>query len=247
MPAAAFISDLHLAAGRPGPLALFERLLAALPGRCERLYVLGDLFEYWVGDDDDTPPNPAVIAALAELSARGVELAVLHGNRDFLIGERFAGHTGAALLPDPVVVDLYGEPTLLMHGDLLCTGDLDYQRLRATVRSPQWQQQALSQPLTARRALAERMRQGSRDAMQAKAETIMDVEQAAVVAALRAHGVTRLIHGHTHRPGVHEFPLDGARARRTVLGDWYEDDSVLVCEPGGRQRLMRVEDWLGEA
>ncbi len=244
MPAAAFISDLHLAAERPDRLALFERLLAALPGRCANLYVLGDLFEYWVGDDDDTPPNPEVIAALARLSDAGVGLYFLHGNRDFLVGARFAARTGAMLLPDPTVIDLYGVPTLLMHGDLLCTGDVDYQRLRAMVRDPGWQRQALAQPLAARRALAERLRRGSRDATQAKSESIMDVEQDAVVATLRAHGVGRLVHGHTHRPGVHEFPLAGAYARRTVLGDWYELDSLLVCEPGDRQRLLRVEDWL---
>jgi len=242
-----FVSDLHLGPERPAKLELFERLLAHAARHCEALYVLGDLFEYWVGDDDDAPPHPRVIEALAALTRTDTKLFVMHGNRDFLIGERFVDRTGCRLLDDPTVIDLYGVPTLLMHGDLLCTRDVDYQALRRTVRDPAWQRAALARPLVERRALAGQMRDGSRAAMNGKSETIMDVEPDAVDAALRRHDVLDLIHGHTHRPAVHEFVCAGRRARRTVLGDWYELDSVLACEPGGRQRLLRVEDLLDGA
>lgn len=239
-----FVSDLHLAPERPGKLALFERLIERTAGRCDALYVLGDLFEYWVGDDDDGPPHPAVIAALAHFSAAGSPLYVMHGNRDFLLGERFARETGARLLPDPTVIELYGEPTLLMHGDTLCTNDHDYQALRRQVRDPEWQRRALARPLAERRALARQMRDGSRDAIAGKAESIMDVDEATVREAFRRHGVRRMIHGHTHRPAVHEMPLDGGYVRRIVLGDWYERDSVLVCRADRSERLLRVEDFL---
>ncbi|MGE0385917.1 MAG: UDP-2,3-diacylglucosamine diphosphatase [Gammaproteobacteria bacterium] len=240
----AFISDLHLCADRPHKVTLFERLLAHLAGRCQALYVLGDLFEYWVGDDDDTPPNPGVVAAIAILVQAGTAVGVLHGNRDFLLGEGFARATGATLLAETAVVELHGVPTLLMHGDLLCTRDLPYQQLRRTVQNPQWKAAALARPLAERRAIAAQMRDGSVEAKLAKAEEIMDVEPAAVGEALDRHGVRHLIHGHTHRPAVHEFQHGAQRARRTVLGDWYALDSVLVCEPGDRQRLLRVEDYL---
>ncbi|MCC7410840.1 MAG: UDP-2,3-diacylglucosamine diphosphatase [Gammaproteobacteria bacterium] len=239
-----FVSDLHLSSERMTKLALFGRLLEHAARYCEALYILGDLFEYWVGDDDDTPPHPQVLRMLAAFSAAGRSLYMMHGNRDFLVGERFLAATGCRLLADPLVVPIHGVPTLLMHGDLLCTGDLPYQQLRRTVRSPDWQREALARPLIERRAIAGSMRAGSVAATASKREELMDVEQSTVNEFMRRHAVTRLVHGHTHRPAVHEFELDGQRARRTVLGDWYEDDCVLVCSGADRQLLLGVEDYL---
>jgi len=240
-----FVSDLHLSGERPEKIEIFKRLLHSASGRIEALYILGDLFEYWLGDDDDSPPHNEIIESLRGFGASGTRLALMRGNRDFLIGSRFAESTQCELLADPSVLDLYGEPTLLMHGDLLCTKDVDYQALRKTVTDPRWQQSVLSKTLEERRKLALDMRDGSKAHIRAQDEFIMDVEQKTVVDYLREHGVRALIHGHTHRPGIHEFALDGSAARRTVLGDWYASDSVLLCTPGG-QRLLGVESYLRE-
>lgn len=225
------ISDLHLDPARPRIQALFLRFLEDWRGRARALYILGDLFEAWIGDDGADAADP-VLAALAAFAER-TPLYIMHGNRDFLLGERFCALTGAQLLADPTVLDLHGVPTLLMHGDSLCTDDVEYQTLRAKLRSPEWQAQVLAQPLEARLAMAQQARVESSARNQALAEYLMDVNQGAVEQALLEHGVRRLIHGHTHRPGRHRFVIDGEQAERIVLGDWYEQGSVLEVSERG--------------
>ena len=216
-----FISDLHLDATRPEATRAFYRFLEDRASRAEGLYILGDLFEAWVGDDDDAPLAQEVAEALARLTAAGTQLFFAHGNRDFLVGEDFARRSGAVLLEEKSVVEFGGERVLLMHGDSLCIDDHDYQEFRAMVRDPAWQSQFLALPLMARRALAAQARDASRLSTSGKPPEIMDVNEAAVADAMRSSNVRHLIHGHTHRPAVHELDLDGAPATRTVLGDWF--------------------------
>jgi UDP-2,3-diacylglucosamine hydrolase len=219
-----FISDLHLDPTRPAVNALFFDWLRDEAVQAEALYILGDLFEAYIGDDDDAPLVAAVADALAALHARGVALHFVHGNRDFLVGAGFAERAGLQLLPEHSVVDIYGTPTLLLHGDTLCLDDVAYQRVRLQLRDPRWQQQFLAQPLAARRAFAAQARAESARHTGTMSESIMDVTPAAVDAELARHGVRRMIHGHTHRPAIHDL-ADGAR--RIVLGDWYEQGSVV--------------------
>ncbi len=229
-----FISDLHLDPARPETTAHFLVFLEQHARRAERLYILGDLFEAWIGDDDDAALGLQVVGALRNLTDAGLPVFFLHGNRDFLIGDRFAEASGVRLLPETELIDLYGEAVLLLHGDTLCTDDLEYQAFRAQVRDPLWQTRTLALPLAQRRALASQLRETSRQAMGQKAADIMDVNPAAVERALRARGVRRMIHGHTHRPAVHDWTLDGLSARRAVLGDWYGPaGTVLWCDGGG--------------
>lgn len=228
-----FIADLHLDRQRPRIIGLFIDFLHREAGRAEALYILGDLFEYWIGDDDPVPPLQPVIAALRALSDHGVPVYFIHGNRDFLIGEGFARQSGCTLLPETEVIEVYGEPTLITHGDTLCTDDKPYQMLRAQLRDEDWQARFLAQSLEDRQAQAAQLRERSRMEVGGKAEAIMDVNPRAVTETMRARGVRRLIHGHTHRPAIHEFELDGERARRIVLGDWHEQSSVLRCTPQG--------------
>jgi UDP-2,3-diacylglucosamine hydrolase len=232
-----FISDLHLDAAEPAAGAQFMRFLEQRAANAEALYILGDLFETWVGDDDDEPYRNRLCRAMSSLSAWGVPCYVMHGNRDFLFQSGFEARTGARLIADPVVIELYGEQVLLTHGDALCTGDHSYQRLRGVVRDPRWQHKFLSLPLSLRRALADRARRGSQRHTQRAAEQIMDVDAPAVSAAMRACGVRTLIHGHTHRPAVHEFELDGQGARRVVLGAWHQQGSCLEWSANGFQLL----------
>ncbi|WP_449428996.1 UDP-2,3-diacylglucosamine diphosphatase [Rhodanobacter umsongensis] len=223
-----FISDLHLDPARPPITALFENYLASDEVRhADALYILGDLVEAWIGDDDDAELPQRIAAATRAVRDAGVPVYFMAGNRDFLLGEAFARHAGMRLLDDGAVHDIQGRPTLLMHGDVLCTDDLAYQAARRQLRSPEWQAQVLGMPLEARRALAARAREESRQHTGSTMESIMDVNADAVAAAMRHAGVTRLIHGHTHRPAVHAFELDGEPAQRIVLGDWYEHGSVL--------------------
>ena len=218
---ALFISDLHLDAARPDATEAFHHFLKRRAAEAEALYILGDLFEAWVGDDDDDPHAARIMDALAELTAAGTPASFVHGNRDFLVGNEFARRTGVQLLPESSTLELAGERILLMHGDTLCTDDHDYQEFRSMVRDPQWQAQFLGLPLAARRALAAQARDASRISTSGKPMQIMDVNESAVAEAMRANGVRRLIHGHTHRPAVHDFELDGAPAARIVLGDWF--------------------------
>lgn len=228
-----FVSDLHLDAARPATTRAFLELLEGPARRAEALYVLGDLFEAWVGDDDPGEPGTSVCAALKALSGSGVPVFLMRGNRDFLYGQRMAERCGATLLPDPCVVSLYGVPTLLMHGDLLCTDDTAYQAFRLQVRDPAWQQQFLAQPLPARQAFAAQARAASREHQQGASESIMDVTPAAVAETMARFGVSRLIHGHTHRPAMHALLVDQRPAQRIVLGDWYDQGSLLWVGPDG--------------
>lgn len=229
-----FISDLHLDAERPDITALFIRFLHEEARRADALYILGDLFEAWVGDDDPSETGTRVAAALRGVADAGVPVYFIRGNRDFLVGADYADRAGFRLLPDPAVVMLYGKPVLLMHGDLLCTDDAAYQAFRAQTRAPAWQAQFLSQPLPARLAFAAQARAASQarqsemkgsDRMQFEAVT--DVTPRAVVDAFARYGVDTLIHGHTHRPAMHGLDVNGRDCRRIVLGDWYEQGSVL--------------------
>ena len=228
-----FIADLHLDAARPRITKLFEDFLAGEEARgADAVYILGDLVEAWIGDDDDAPLPARIADATRALRDAGVPVYFMVGNRDFLLGEQFARRAGFTLLDDGTVHELYGRPTLLMHGDVLCTDDVAYQAVRKQVRTPQWQAQILAMPLEARRAFAAKAREDSKAHTGSTMETIMDVNADAVAEAMRKAGVTRLIHGHTHRPAVHRFELDGEPMERIVLGDWYEQGSVLRVTPG---------------
>jgi len=230
MPPTLFISDLHLSPKRPALVAAFHDFMRGPARGASALYALGDLFDAWVGDDQLREPLAAgVAAAFAALAAAGTRIYLQRGNRDFLLGERFAQASGATLLGDAVVHDLHGTPTLIMHGDQLCTDDVDYQRFRAWWRVPKHRQRFLALPYFARRGIAAVLRAGSRRATANKPELIMDVNAEAVAAAFREHGVTRLIHGHTHRPARHKLVVDGRRCERWVLADWYSTASYLRC------------------
>lgn len=226
-----FISDLHLDPSRPAITDLFLRFLQEQHGQAQALYILGDLYEAWIGDDA-VPDDEPTLVALREFSAT-TPTYFMHGNRDFLIGERFAAVTGIELLPDPTVIDLFGTPTLLMHGDSLCTDDHQYQQFRQMVRNPAWQQGFLAMPIPQRLALAKQARSESGERNQSIDDYLMDVNQQAVEEEMRRHGVQQLIHGHTHRPAVHAFALGGRQHSRIVLGDWYEQGSVLWARPEG--------------
>jgi UDP-2,3-diacylglucosamine hydrolase len=228
-----FVSDLHLDAASPEIARQFNAFLEDEARSAETLYILGDLFEAWLGDDDPDPAARATVRALRALTDSGVPVFVMHGNRDFLIGERFCRETGATLLPDGTVIELYGERAVLMHGDALCTDDASYQRLRRIVRNPVVRGLFRVMTLNQRRALAARMRAGSRAHVGMTAPEIMDVNAAAVAQAFREAGVRTMIHGHTHRPAIHLLEVDGGPAKRIVLGDWYTQGSVLEVSPGG--------------
>lgn len=230
-----FIADLHLDPERPGITALFGRFLDGEARRADALYILGDLFEAWVGDDDPSPAGAIVAEKLHALGDAGVPVYFIRGNRDFLLGEAYAARCGMTVLDDPTVIDLYGTPTLILHGDLLCTDDVAYQQFRAQTRDPRWQAQFLAQPLAERLAFARQARAASKArygelVATGQAETIADVSPATVRAWFARHGVTRMIHGHTHRPAIHD---EGEGNTRIVLGDWYEQGSVLRMEASG--------------
>lgn len=225
-----FISDLHLDGARPDVTTQFIDFLQHAASQAQHLYILGDLFEAWLGDDDTAPDKLLVRDALRTLTRSGVQCSIMHGNRDFLIGRQFTAATGTELIEDGTVVDLYGRKVLLMHGDTLCTDDHAYQRLRRIVRNRfvQWSLRRLS--LRQRQRLAASMRAGSKahiDSVDRSAPYIMDVNQQAVIDVMRKHRVECLIHGHTHRPAVHTLEVAGHQATRIVLGDWYEQGSVL--------------------
>lgn len=234
-----FVSDLHLTEERP---EANERFISFVEGKArdaEALYILGDFFEYWVGDDDLGDPFNAVIGGLlSNLTRAGVRLYFLHGNRDFLIGERFCAATGARPLPDPSVHEVEGVKTLLVHGDTLCTDDLEYQAWRRRARDPAFQAEFLAKPLAERRQAVLEMREKSRLVVQGKTPQIMDVNEDAVREAMRSHGVRRLMHGHTHRPGRHALEVDGERCERWVLPDWYGRGGYIEVNRRG-PRLMR--------
>ena len=229
-----FVSDLHLSAKRPQLVAAFHEFVRGPARDAATLYVLGDLFDLWLGDDQLRDPLAAGVAsAFAELARSGTAVYLQRGNRDLLLGERFAKASGATLLADAVVHDLHGTPTLIMHGDQLCTDDVGYQRFRAFWQDPMHRRAFLALPFLVRRGIGAALRAGSRRAIENKPEAIMDVNANAVVSALRERGVTRLIHGHTHRPARHEHDVDGRACERQVLADWYREASYLeVSEKG---------------
>jgi len=234
-----FISDLHLHESRPQVTRAFFHFLHTQAIHAEALYILGDFFDAWIGDDDDSELVQDVASGLRKLSELGVAIYFMHGNRDFLLGEAYANKAGMELIPDGIIVDLYGTPTLLMHGDSLCTDDVEYQQFRTMVRSPQWQQQILAQPLAARRALAAQMREKSQSMNSLKAEDILDVSVTEVVAQMENAGVTRMIHGHTHRPARHLLIVDDKPAERIVLGDWHDSGWCIKAD----QINIELFDW----
>ncbi|MEO0576472.1 MAG: UDP-2,3-diacylglucosamine diphosphatase, partial [Pseudomonadota bacterium] len=230
-----FISDLHIHESVPEIAAQFLQFLHDEAAQADALYILGDLFEAWIGDDDPNEHFRAVQDALAQYS-QSVPCYFMHGNRDFLIGDAFAKRTGCTLLRDPVVHQFHGENVLLSHGDLYCTDDEEYQAVRRTVRDPAWQAQVLSLPVPARMQLAGNARNESAASNAQKTEEIMDVNEDAIIATLEAHAVHTLLHGHTHRPAQHDITLsDGSHARRLVLGDWYSQGSVGIWDEHGYQ------------
>ena len=227
-----FISDLHLDETRPDVTALFLRFLREQARGAKALYILGDLFEAWVGDDDPSDIGAAVAQGTHALAASGTPVYFMRGNRDFLLGAGYAARAGMQVLADPSVILLDSRPTLLLHGDLLCTDDTGYMAFRAQTRDPRWQAQFLAQPLAARIAFARHAREQSRIAQAAlrtagTMETITDVAPATVQRYFARYGVDRMIHGHTHRPAMHSLAVDGRECRRVVLDDWYEQGSVL--------------------
>ena len=228
---ALFISDLHLSEDRPATTAAFLRFLHGPARRAGSLYILGDLFEYWAGDDDVASPfNHALCAALHELPARGVAVHYLTGNRDLLAAAGFAAAAGLTLLPDPSLIRCGTQRVLLSHGDALCTDDLAYQAFRRQARDPVWQAGFLAQPLAARKAFIENLRRQSEAAKQQKSMEIMDVNADAVAALLREHGHPTLVHGHTHRPARHVHDVDGQACARWVLADWHEEATWLAFD-----------------
>ncbi|MEM6820118.1 MAG: UDP-2,3-diacylglucosamine diphosphatase [Pseudomonadota bacterium] len=229
-----FISDLHIDPGAPEIARQLVDFLAKDARKAETLYILGDLFEAWIGDDDPEPHYSMVQDAFTEFTRLGIPTYFMHGNRDFLIGQQFARRTGMTLLDDPVVHEIEGTRVLLSHGDRYCTDDIEYQTVRKTVRDPAWQQQVLSLPIEARRQMAGQARSESASANAAKSMEIMDVNSEAIENALLEYEVTCMLHGHTHRPMIHDLTLpDGQPAQRLVLGDWYTQGSVGHWDEAG--------------
>ncbi len=226
-----FISDLHLSADRPDITQCLEDFLQTHALTADALYVLGDLFEYWIGDDDRSDFNEQIALMFKQVSDTGVPIYFIHGNRDFLIREKFAKRAGMTLLSEQAVIDLYGTPTLILHGDELCTQDIAYQKFRRKARSWWWPRIILSLPLSLRRYLAKRGRETSQKNQQKLTMEIMDVSPPEVVNYLERFGVQRMIHGHTHRPALHDLEANQKPAQRIVLGDWYDQGSMLQVTP----------------
>lgn len=235
-----FVSDLHLDGSSPAAIALFLQFLRSDAAASDGLYILGDLFETWIGDDDDDPARAAVCAGLRDLTSAGTPCHVLRGNRDFLLGAGFAARTGCQLLPDPVLMEIHDRRVVLSHGDLLCTGDTRYQHFRALSRGDGFQRGYLALPLSTRRAVAAFARANSREHTRQLRNEIMDVMPQTVTQLLRVAGADLLIHGHTHRPDVHALEVDGIARTRIVLGDWYEQGSCLVLPAQGAPQLLQM-------
>ena len=228
-----FIADLHLQTEEPAITAGFLRFLRGEAKSADALYILGDLFEAWIGDDDPNPLHREMAAAIKALVDSGVPCYFIHGNRDFLLGKRYARESGMTLLPEEQVLNLYGRNILIMHGDTLCTDDTGYLAFRAKVHTPWIQKVFLALPLFIRNRIAARMRAGSKAANSSKSMTIMDVNPQAVVKVMEKHRVQWLIHGHTHRPDVHSLIANGEPAHRVVLGAWHSEGSMVKVTPEG--------------
>ena len=234
------ISDLHLDPSRPAAIRAFLDLLEQQAPAADALYILGDFFEVWIGDDDDAQLNQTVIASLLKLTNSGTPVYIMHGNRDFLIGSQFCQQSGCQLIPDPTVVDFYGQPVLLIHGDTLCTDDIKYMEFRTLCRGEPWQTALLSHSVVERRQLAKQMRADSKDASSNKAEDIMDVNQDEVVRMFERHHVNLMIHGHTHRPAIHDHFAHGETVQRVVLGDWHESGWIIHYH---QDNTFQLEDF----
>ena len=232
-----FISDLHLAPERPDIIQLYLKFLDDQARSARRLYILGDFVEYWLGDDDPAQGLESVFSKMKQLADDGLKIYLMHGNRDFLMGDIFAERCGCTLIGDPVVESLNQHTALLMHGDSLCTDDVRYQQLRVMLRDPQWQQDFLAKPLAERELIARALREQSKEETQAKQAEIMDVNVDAVAQAFTQHGVSLMIHGHTHRPAIHQLEVSGQQVVRIVLGDWYEKGSYLEIDDNGQYQL----------
>lgn len=230
-----FIADLHLAENRPDITACFLAFLANQAKQAQALYILGDLFEYWIGDDDDNPLTAEISAALLTLSKTGTQLFFIQGNRDFLLGHKYAKKSGMVLLPDVQKVRLYDQDFIIMHGDTLCTHDVDYQAFRKKSRTWWWQFMIKSLPLFVRKKIAQNYRDKSAKATAMKSQDIMDVTPGEVINVLEAYQTQVLIHGHTHRPNIHNIEANNQPAQRIVLGDWYEQGSYLTITPEGME------------
>jgi len=228
-----FISDLHLEEARPEIGEQFLEFLDEEAADAEALYILGDFFEYWVGDDDPDEYYASIKRSLRAFTDEGVPVFFMHGNRDFMIGEQFAAETGVTILPDPFPLELYGKSVLLSHGDALCTDDTEYQQMRAMTRNPEWQAIMLAKPLEERIAIAKQARARSQERNKTLSESIMDVNPGAVEQVISEYGVEILLHGHTHRPGIHNVEVDDRIAKRVVLGDWYDQGSVVCWDEDG--------------
>jgi len=228
-----FIADLHLQTEEPAITAGFLRFLQGEARHADALYILGDLFEAWIGDDDPNPLHREIASALKALVDSGVPCFFIHGNRDFLLGKRFARESGMILLAEETVLDLYGRRVLIMHGDTLCTDDTGYLAFRAKVHTPWIQTLFLALPLFIRSRIAAKMRAGSKAANSSKSMTIMDVNPQAVVSVMEKHQVQWLIHGHTHRPAMHNLTANGEQAHRVVLGAWHSEGSMIKVTPEG--------------
>lgn len=222
-----FISDLHLAPERPQIIKLFERFIDEIAVDAESLYILGDFVEYWIGDDDKASGLDQAFSSLHRLHRADTKIYFMHGNRDFLISRKFAQQHHFQLVDDPMIESINGEPVLFMHGDTLCTDDVEYQKFRVMVRNPEWQRNFLDKPLKEREQIAKSLRETSRLATQNKSQDIMDVNQQAVIQTMAERSVATLVHGHTHRPGIHSLEINHQPARRIVLGDWYKKGSYL--------------------
>jgi UDP-2,3-diacylglucosamine hydrolase len=228
-----FIADLHLSEERADISKLFFDFLRHQARQAQALYILGDLFEVWIGDDNITSLTEQVATELKRLSDAGTDVYFIHGNRDFLLGKKYANKAGITLLPEQQTIELYGRTTLIMHGDSLCTLDIEYQKFRTKSRKKWWQTMILSLPLFLRRAIAKRARNKSAQANSSKSMTVMDVTPTEVVNQMQLARVDLLIHGHTHRPDIHQLEINSVPATRIVLGDWYTQGSVLTVTPHG--------------
>ncbi|VAW58702.1 UDP-2,3-diacylglucosamine diphosphatase [hydrothermal vent metagenome] len=234
-----FISDLHLAPERPDIIQLFIQFLNNQAAQAQSLYILGDLVEYWLGDDDKADGLNAAFDTMKELAEKGLKIYVMHGNRDFLMGEQFAQRCGCELIHEPYIANLNNTPILLLHGDILCTDDLRYQELRKMLRNPAWQTEFLSKPIEEREQMAQALRKQSKEETQLKNTDIMDVNARAVENAFIDNKVTLMIHGHTHRPDIHKLKINNKAATRIVLGDWYSQGSVLELNSADDYKLHR--------
>lgn len=242
-----FISDVHLSEQRPEKFSLFRQLLRGPARQAKAVYILGDLFEsFWLGNDDRNPPHPEILAELKAYTTGGKPLFIIRGNRDLMLDRGIETLTGARLLPDLSVIDLEGKPVLIAHGDILCTQDIKYQRFRRFMESPAIRWIFLHLPYGLRNRLVQFLTPAFKQSALKKRPDVMDVDPGTVLGTMREYGVDELIHGHTHRPDVHELEIDNKPARRIVLGDWYENELILVCR-GTERRLMSVEDYLASS